>query len=158
MCFSLRNRKNRKDWIALISTDMSLSEEDIIRIYGKRWDIEVFFKVTKSFLQLTKGFRGLSYDAMTVHVAIVFTRYMVLAVAKRGNEDDRMLGELFYLMVSEVSDMTYNEALVLLVEAMMSAVQSVLQITDEQVDSIVAKFLDNLPDHMQRNLKPHLAA
>ena len=114
--------------------------------------------MTKSFLQLTKGFRGLSYDAMTVHVAIVFTRYMVLAVAKRGNEDDRMLGELFYLMVSEVADMTYNEALVLLVEAMMSAVQSVLQITDEQVDSIVAKFLDNLPDHMQRNLKPHLAA
>lgn len=35
----VKNRANRKDWLALICTDMSLSEEEIIRIYGKRWDI-----------------------------------------------------------------------------------------------------------------------
>lgn len=40
----LRNRSNRKDWIAIICTDMSLSENDIIRIYGHRWDIEVLFQ------------------------------------------------------------------------------------------------------------------
>ena len=40
----VRNRSNKKDWLALICTDMSLSEAEIIRIYGKRWDIEVFFK------------------------------------------------------------------------------------------------------------------
>ena len=28
----VRNRNNRKDWIALISTDVTLSEEEIIRI------------------------------------------------------------------------------------------------------------------------------
>ncbi|MBQ1335776.1 MAG: transposase, partial [Selenomonadaceae bacterium] len=32
----VRNRNNRKDWIAIICTDMSLSENDIIRIYGHR--------------------------------------------------------------------------------------------------------------------------
>ena len=40
----VRNRHNRKDWIALISTDVNLSEEEIIRLYGLRWDIEVFLK------------------------------------------------------------------------------------------------------------------
>ena len=40
----VRNRSNRKDWIALICTDMMIDENEIIRIYGKRWDIEVFFK------------------------------------------------------------------------------------------------------------------
>ncbi|WP_308443678.1 transposase [Lactobacillus delbrueckii] len=39
----VRNRSNRKDWIALICTDMTIDENEIIRIYGKRWDIEVFF-------------------------------------------------------------------------------------------------------------------
>ena len=50
----VRNKSNRKDWLALISTDTTLSEEEIIRIYGKRWDIEVFFKSCKSYLRLVK--------------------------------------------------------------------------------------------------------
>lgn len=35
----VRNRSNKKDWLAIICTDMSLSEDEIIRIYGKRWNI-----------------------------------------------------------------------------------------------------------------------
>nr|WP_130837308.1 transposase [Lachnoclostridium sp. Marseille-P6806] len=38
----VRNRSNKKDWVTFICTDMSLSPEEIIRIYGKRWQIEVF--------------------------------------------------------------------------------------------------------------------
>ena len=76
----VRNRNNRKDWLVLVTTDTSLTEEDVIRIYGKRWGIEVFFKVCKSYLRLEKDCRALSYDAMTAHVSVVFTRYMFLAV------------------------------------------------------------------------------
>lgn len=32
----VRNRSKRKDWLAIISTDTSLSAEEIVRIYGKR--------------------------------------------------------------------------------------------------------------------------
>jgi IS4 transposase len=68
----VRNRNNRKDWLALICTDMNLDEEDIIRIYGKRWDIEIFFKTCKSILLLRKEYHGLSYDGLTAHVALAF--------------------------------------------------------------------------------------
>ena len=44
----VRNKKNKKDWIAFLCTNPDLSEEEIIRIYGKRWQIEVFFKTCKS--------------------------------------------------------------------------------------------------------------
>ena len=64
----VRNKSRRKDWLVLISTDMELSEEEIIRIYGKRWDIEVFFKAYKSYLNLVKEYRGISYDAMTARL------------------------------------------------------------------------------------------
>ena len=40
----VRNKANRKDWLAFICTDTTLSEEEIIRVYGKRWQIEVFSK------------------------------------------------------------------------------------------------------------------
>ncbi len=32
----VRNKKNKKDWIAFICTNPDLSEEEILRIYGKR--------------------------------------------------------------------------------------------------------------------------
>ena len=91
----IRNKNKRNEYLCLISTDVGLSEEEIIRIYGKRWDIEVFFKVCKSYLNLSKECRSISYDAMTAHTAIVFTRYMMLSVENRESNDTRSMGELF---------------------------------------------------------------
>lgn len=54
-----------------------VGKEEIIRIYGKRRDIEVFFKTCKTYLRLQKECHSLSYDAMTAHVAIVMVRYMI---------------------------------------------------------------------------------
>lgn len=35
----VRNRNKRNDYLVLITTDLTLSEDDIIRLYGKRWAI-----------------------------------------------------------------------------------------------------------------------
>ena len=92
----VRNRNKRKEYLCLISTDVNLDENEIIRVYGKHWDIEVFFKVCKSYLNLSKECNSLSYDAMTAHTAVVFTRYMMLSLESRESNDNRSLGELFY--------------------------------------------------------------
>lgn len=149
----VRNRHNRKDWLALISTDLRLSEEDIIRIYGKRWDIEVFFKTCKSYLQLRTGYHGLSYDGLTAHVAFVFTRYMLLSVAKRHDEDDRTLGELFYLMVQEMADLTFNASMLIIAEAMLQSVQDVFHATEEQIEALAQEFIGRLPQYMRNRLQ-----
>ena len=149
----VRNRNNRKDWIAIICTNVALSENDIIRIYGHRWDIEVFFKTCKSSLLLRKEYHGLSYDGLTAHIAMVFTRYMLLAVSQRDNEDERTLGELFYLMIAEVADITYHESLQIIVEAMMATIQEEFHITDEQVNAFYEKFMTKLPESMQHLLR-----
>ena len=94
----VRNKQNKKDWIAFICTNPDLSEEEIIRIYGKRWQIEVFFKTCKSYLNLVGECHSLSYDALTAHVAIVFARYMMLALEQRKDEDHRTLGEIFFFL------------------------------------------------------------
>ena len=85
----VRNRNKRKEYLCLISTDTNLDENEIIRIYGKRWDIEVFFKVCKSYLNLSRECNSLSYDAMTAHTAVVFTRYMMLSLESRESNDNR---------------------------------------------------------------------
>ena len=149
----VRNRNNRKDWIAIICTDMSLDENDIIRIYGHRWEIEVFFKTCKSNLLLCKEYHGLSYDGLTAHVALVFARYMLLAVEKRDDEDERTLGELFYLMIAEVADITFEESMQIIVKAMFNAMQEELHLTNEQIESLYEKFISKLPAPMQQFLQ-----
>jgi len=103
--------KRKKDWLALLSTDTSLPDEDIIRIYGKRWDIEVFFKMAKQHLNLAKEIQCRDYDALIAHTSIVFMRYMFLAYQCRIETDQRTFGDLFYCCCDEVSDISFIEAL-----------------------------------------------
>ena len=140
----VRNRHNRKDWIALISTDVNLSEEEIIRLYGRRWDIEVFFKTCKNYLYL-RNYHSLSYDALTAHVAFVFIRYMLLSVAKRNDEDICTLGKLFYMMVEEMADMTFNKSMLILQEAMLAIIKTIFHATEKQIQEVVVDFVNRLP-------------
>ena len=151
----VRNRSNRKDWLAIICTDMALDEKEIIRIYGKRWDIEVFFKTCKQMLKLESECHSLSYDALTAHVAIVFTRYMLLSVEKRLNEDDRTVGELFFLMADELQDITFNQSMAIIVQAFLESVQELLQLSDEQIKSLLDIFVTRLPAYLRDSL--HIA-
>ena len=79
----IQNRNKKSHWLAILSTDCTLSEQEIVRIYGMRWDIEVFFKATKSLLCLQKEFQGTSYDLLISHTTIVFARYIILSWQNR---------------------------------------------------------------------------
>lgn len=148
----VRNRSNRKEWLAIICTDMELDENEIIRIYGKRWDIEVFFKTCKQMLKLESECRSLSFDALTAHVSIVFTRYMLLSVEKRLNEDDRTVGELFFLMADELQDITFNQSMAIIAQAFLDSVMELLHLTDEQINSFLTDFLSRLPVYLRNSL------
>lgn len=149
----VRNRKNRKDWLVLISTDMSLDEDKIIQTYGKRWDSEVFFRVCKSYLKLGKECRSLSYDAMTAHIAVVFTRYMMLSVEHRITNDERSLGEIFFHFCDELADISSEKALFIIINAVLKTVKDKLFLADQQLDEFITSFITTLPNHIQNRLK-----
>ena len=107
----VRNRNKRSECIFLLSTDCSLSDEEIIRIYGNRWKIEVCFKASKSLFKLGREFQSRDYGASVCHTAIVFTRYILLEWMKRQEKDPRSYGQLFYDMCDDVKDMELGEAL-----------------------------------------------
>ena len=107
----VRNRNKKSDYLVLLSTDLSLTEREVIQLYGKRWDIEVFFKTCKSVLNLTAECRSVSYDAMCAQTALVFTRYIFLAVSIREDKDDRSAGPLFCLVCDEIADISFSAAM-----------------------------------------------
>ena len=149
----VRNRNKRKEYLCIISTDTGLDENEIIRIYGKRWGIEVFFKVCKSYLHLSKECRAISYDAMTAHTAVVFTRYMMLSLESRESNDERSLGELFLYFSDEMSDITWIQAFQLLFQMFRELLADNLDIADDKIDALVDAFMDAVPALLKSKLQ-----
>ena len=147
----VRKRGKKKEYLVLLSTDMSLSEEEIIRIYGKRWQIEVFFKVCKSHLRLTKECHCTSYDAMVAWNAIVMSRYMMLALDKRLEEDSRSFGELFFDICDELPDITWEKAFLLLLDTLLNVAAEKYFLADDEVEYLLGAFVDALPEPLKKS-------
>ena len=141
----VRDRNNKKKWIAFISTDLDLTEEDIVALYGKRWSIEVFFKMCKSYLRLSKEFRGTSYDSMVAHTSIVMIRYMILSVENRENKDVRSIGELFFVTCDKLQDITFSDSLAIILNALLETLQDMLFITKKEISHFIEIFISKLP-------------
>ena len=145
----VRNRNKKSDWLAILSTDCTLSDQDIIRIYGMRWDIEVFFKTTKSLLKLQKEFQGRSYDSLISHTTIVFTRYIVLSWQNRCNTDQRTLGGIFYELCDEISDLDWAVALQQLIELLEDTFKKSNKKVQKLIKSQLQQWIANLPNYIK---------
>jgi hypothetical protein len=111
----VRNKNKPKDYVAIISTDVSL-------------------------------------DAMTVYTAIVFARYLMLALENRAQRDDRTFGKMFYAACDELSDITLAESLLLLMKAFLDAVMEKLFLTEAELESLLECFMSKLPQALKNKL------
>ena len=145
--------RHSSNWLAVLSTDTTLSNEEIIRIYGKRWDIEVFFKVSKSYLALAKEFQGRSYDMMLAHTTIVFMRYAMLALESRNSNDPRTIGDLFYYFCDEVEDIKFSMSLMLVIDLLKKVLRENPVISEEIAHQIIDAFILALPQIWREKLK-----
>lgn len=143
----VQNRNNRREWLALLSTDIALDDAEIIRIYGMRWSIETFFKMAKSYLKLGTEFQGRSFDMMISHTTIVFTRYLILEWERRQNKDERTLGGLFYFFADEVKDLDLKSAL----QRLMAFVLAILPDKPDNAELLrqLQNWISDLPSYIK---------
>lgn len=90
---------------------------------------------------------------MTAHTAVVFTRYMMLAVSKRESEDPRSMGELFMCCTDELADVSFAQAFSLFMELFVNQAKEFLTISEQQISDFVDKFLESIPDVLKIKLK-----
>lgn len=145
----VRHRSKKNEWLAILSTDLTLSASDIIRIYKMRWDIEVFFKCAKSLLRLQKEFQGRSYDMLISHTTIVFTRYILLAWQHRQSTDQRSFGGLFYLLCDEVGTIDWAVAL----QQLLDLIKEISTKVGKKVSALIGRQLQQwiagLPNYIK---------
>jgi len=133
----------KNNWCAIATTDTDMPDDQMIVLYARRWDIEVFFKTCKEYLGFTSDFQSLSYDAVTASVAIVFTRYILLAVTVRNNTDARTGGDLYFLVYDEIRERAVIDAISLFWEYLLLSLSSFL--SSSQIQCFQTLFLSNLP-------------
>lgn len=148
----VRHRTKKNEWLAILSTDQTLTEKEIIRNYSIRWNIETFFKCTKSLLKLQKEFQGRSYDMLISHTTIVFTRYILLAWQHRQSTDDRTLGGLFEALCDEVSELDWAVALQQLLEILNDVSKKAGKKLSEFIKSQLQQWIMALPAYIRAYL------
>ena len=145
-------KRKAKNYLVLVSTDITLTEEEIIQLYRRRWNIEVFFKICKTLLRFGKESRGISYDAMRASVAVVFVRYLILAWEQRVNTDERTIGELFFEYAEELSEADWKEALQTLLTAIIVEIGKNDVLVKVDIEKFIRSFLETLPAHVRQKL------
>ena len=132
--------RHKRDWLAILSTDTKLAAEEIIRIYGKRWDIEVFFKMMKHHLNLEKETQLQDYDGIVAHTTIAMTRYIFLALEQRCHDDPRTIGSLFFACSDEIKDLSLLEAFRRLLALVLDKVRS----AGEFAEDVIVAMIDTI--------------
>lgn len=148
----VNNRNGKREWLALLSTDTTITDEKIIQNYGMRWDIEVHFKTCKSLLGLAKEFQVRSYDAMVAHTTLVCVRYMMLSVENRDNKDDRSCGGIFYDLCAEADTISFAKSFVLLLTLFVNILKEKLMLTDDIINDLFTDFLKSVPGSLKNTL------
>ena len=144
----VRHRHKKRQWLAIVSTKVDLPDEEIVRIYGKRWDIEVFFKMMKHYLNLEREAQLRDYDGMIGHITIAMSRYIFLAIEQRRHDDPRTLGSLFFACSDEMKDLTLLEAMQRILSLAMEKIRSLGIVAEDVtlalVDSIMCVAIEML--------------
>ena len=123
-----------------------------------RWQIETYFKLTKSYLKLRTECHGTSYDALTPHMVVVAIRYMILAVERFRNRDSRSLEDLFYGVQREIINELMDCAIVLMIDTLPDSIREYYNASETQVAELVCLFINKLPENWRNRFQTPRAA
>lgn len=147
----VKNRNKKSECLYILCTDMTLSDEEIVRIYGNRWSIECFFKAIKSLMKLETEFQVRDYMSIYANTTIVFTRYVIIEYIRRNTNDLKSQGEIFYVCCEDIQDMDFSIALrslmIILTDIFKELPKKITRMIESQLSNWIASqssYINNL--------------
>jgi len=148
----LHHRQRSQKWIALVTTDLDLEAEEIMQLYGRRWGIEVLFKMNKSYLRMTKELQSRSFDSMVAQVTISFLRYLYLGWNERQQLDSSTLGDLFLRETEATSGIRYQRALLDILEELFAWLKTIPEAFQEAASGMLEFIRTRVNEAMERRV------
>ena len=72
--------------LRLLSNDLDASAQEIADLYKRRWRIELFFRLIKQTLRITK-FVGRSENAVRIQIAVALIAFLLLRALQQMSKD-----------------------------------------------------------------------
>ncbi|MEA3354165.1 MAG: transposase [Campylobacterota bacterium] len=85
--------KTKENLIPILSTNLELSDEEIIDIYKRRWDIEQGYKELREYFFGKEENR--IYEALIARISLSFFTYNIVSYINRISNEPKTIGGLF---------------------------------------------------------------
>ena len=148
----------------LLPLSCSLAAEEIIRLYSRRWMIEIRFKAQKQWLGLGSECQGHLFETVHSQMIISSMRYMLLELNRRIEKDPRSFCSCCRSIREEMREIPYREALHSLVLLISSLPKRILdkgivtarqagEIEDEII-GMLGEWLSGVYDYIRQLMEP----
>lgn len=86
--------KTKENLIPIVSTNLELTDEEIIEIYKRRWDIEQGYKELREHFGFGKEENRI-YEALIARITLSFFTYNIVSYINRISNEPKTIGGLF---------------------------------------------------------------
>jgi len=122
--------KTKEQLIPIASTDLEISDEEIIEIYKRRWDIEQGYKELREHFGFGKEENRI-YEALIARISLSLFAYNIVSYINRMHHEPKTIGGLFKDLECELYTLSI-------------AMQAFIEIMDKiaQIDDVVKRNED----------------
>jgi len=149
LILSAPKRAESNNWVIFLSTDLSLTAEEVLSIYSKRWSIEVYFKEAKQSFGLLREQSG-KYQVAYASVHLAAVRYMLIydvmqskGALSYGEQRDKISGQLQILTYSGLLWQLFRFLITGTLEKMKQINDQLSEAILEALDQSVEQFLSD---------------
>jgi hypothetical protein len=122
--------KTKNKLIPIVSTNLNISDDEIIEIYKRRWDIEQGYKELREHFGFSKEENRI-YEALIARITLSFFTYNIVSYINRISNEPKTIGGLFKDLECELHTLAI-------------AMQTFISILDEiaKIDEVVNRNED----------------
>jgi hypothetical protein len=134
--------KTKNNLIPILSTNIKLTDERIIEIYKKRWNIEQGYKELREHFGFGKEENRI-YEALIARISLSLITYNIISYINRINHEPQTLGGLFKDLECELNSLVISmEYFIKILEGILANLDKKLQ--EENAGMILGMMISNL--------------
>lgn len=133
------NRNNPDEFVVISSTDLTLSDEQIVKYYSRRWKIEVNFENQKQYLGLGSESISVKFDNLAAFANLSCIRASFLEFKRRIESDVRAIGALGKCIQDQIREMPIAHSLLILIASIRTLTEVLARkkiITGDQIKAV----------------------
>ena len=132
--------KTKEKLIPIVSTDLSITDEEIIETYKRRWDIEQGYKELRQHFGFGQEENRI-YEALIARITLSFFTYNIVSYINRISNEPKTIGGLFKDLECELHTLAITMQTFIVILDEIAKIEDVVK-RNEDLVSIIAALQD----------------